>query len=112
METAKYSHHRWSVRRPVAIDATMYDNRQVPIQVEIQNVSIGGVFIDTKPLLPDDHTPVVLGFLTRDGDDVSYHKLSAQMVHANDQGAGLMFDEYDSSTVSALRQVVHQSITF
>lgn len=110
METAKYTHHRWSVRRPVSIEATLYDSRKVPVQVEIQNVSIGGVFIDTKPLVSDQNTPVLLGFLTKSGEEISYHKLSARMVHSDDQGAGLMFDDYDTDTVVALRQVIHQSL--
>ncbi|MDH5648849.1 MAG: PilZ domain-containing protein [Gammaproteobacteria bacterium] len=110
METAKYTHHRWSVRRPVALDATLYDGRDVPVQVEIQNVSIGGVFIDTIPLIPNSEFPVLLGFLTNDGKEVNYHKLSARVVHTGDTGAGLMFEDYDGDTVAALRQVIHQAI--
>lgn len=103
-------HHRWSHRRPVSLEAMLFVEGYPPIPSYIENVSIGGVHVDTGEKTVGMNAHVVLGFHIPRGKSLEYYRLESTVTHVDDHGIGLSFDEYDDGTVEALRQVVHQAI--
>ncbi len=101
---------RWSIRRAVAMDVMLYDSRGMVIEGQIQNVSIGGVYVDTGSTVPQLNSSVILGFQMKSLEGTTYHRLPALVVHVENMGAGLMFEDYDDNTIAALRTVVQQSV--
>lgn len=110
MITQESVHHRWSHRRPVNMEARLFVDGRSPIPAYIENVSIGGVYVDTGDQAVGMDTPVILGFHIPHGDALEYYRLESTVTHVDKHGIGLSFDEYDDSTVEALRQVVHHAI--
>ena len=96
---------RWSKRRHIQFDVTLYPHVGSPIPATAQDVSIGGIYVATHAQLPAIDTPVAVGFRFGEGGDDNYYRMSAVVVRSNDKGAGLMFEAYDDGTVESLRRV-------
>ena len=95
---------RWSTRTPVVMDVDLLFNGQ-EVACKTRNVSLGGVFLELSPTAPLDAL-VELTFKLGAGERRTKHKMKAKVVHAEADGMGLMFRDFDAASFRALQEVV------
>lgn len=95
---------RWSTRTPVAMDVDLLYNGQ-EVACKTRNVSLGGVFLDMVSSAPPDAL-VELVFKLGVGERRTKHKMKAKVIHAEADGVGLMFRDFDAASFRALQEVV------
>ncbi len=102
--------HRDCSRTPLDLAVTLYHRRGTPLDCKLVDISFGGAYIqaDSATLAIDE--PVTLALLLRSGRQEQLYSMSAVVVRKNEEGAGLMFDEYDRDTIHCLRQVYREAL--
>ncbi len=101
---------RWSVRQPIQLNVTLYHSVGRPIPGKVQDISFGGIYVETNEKIPPVNTPVALGFRYGDGSNDNYYRMSAIVIRSTGAGAGLMFEKYDDSTVESLERVYQKAV--
>jgi hypothetical protein len=94
---------RWGVRRPVEVDAWIDCQPACLLEGQISNISIGGLYVRTNASGLRLNAPVELVLTLDDEHETRVYRLPAVVVRLNEDGAGLMFDQYD---VNAFRTLV------
>ena len=109
MDRAK-ENHRTCSRTPLNLAVTLYNHTGTPVDGTLIDISFGGAYIktSTRSLLVEE--PVTLAMLLRDRGQEQLYSMSAVVVRKGDNGAGLMFDEYDSDTIHCLRRVYRAAL--
>jgi hypothetical protein len=98
--------HRWSVRKPLATVAGVFQRGKPVLRVLTRNISTEGLCVDEGPLPFPVHTPLEVELaLPVDGRSQLF-RLSAFLVHNSSKTAGLMFLASDTQTFRAFRQAV------
>lgn len=100
--------HRWSVRKTHASTATIDAPTRGTEVGWMRNISVGGMFVETGPLLWPLNTPVYVGFTLAgpDGDEVPF-RLAGLLVRHAPTGLGVMFLETAADILGALRRALY-----
>ena len=110
MELNNQTDHRWSLRQNLALPVKLYEGGEPVAQGRTHNVGIGGMFVrlerDRTRKLPAEARVSVAFTVTANGT-TSHHRLPATVVWAADEGAGLMFTDFNVETVHTLRDILY-----
>lgn len=107
MEAKNYTDHRWSARLPLTLDVKVFDGGEPIAQGHTQNVGIGGMFIDTHKRKLPLNSRIAVAFSVGAGGNVSHHRLPATVIWSSEEGAGLMFTDFNVDTVHTLREILY-----
>lgn len=100
---------RTSERRPVWAELTLYDGYHRLANGTVENVGLGGMYVEVDDGTPAAGNTIRLEFrLPGDGDHV--HHCTARVVHVDNHGLGLEFENYDPQTVDVLRAMMIRTI--
>jgi hypothetical protein len=100
--------HRWSIRKPMQASVTLALPTWEKLQANICDISLGGLAI-TRPQHPviPVKTLATLSFSLEQGGQVSYHRLSAQVVYSGNSRIGFLFMEPGREALHALRETLY-----
>jgi hypothetical protein len=94
--------HRWNTRTAANVNVTLKYERLGLVTGTTRDLSLGGAYVRTNTSDMDVNSALKVRFQT-DHDGVSdFVELSATVVHAGDDGVGLMFTDYAPSSVTTL----------
>ncbi len=96
--------HRWSERKPIALEAQLFYKGQTALSCKTRNVSFEGMFIETHGKSPPKDANIELAFELQVGRRNKPHLMQAQVVHVNEHGIGIMFRNFNIGTLHALQQ--------
>ncbi|MHB8455022.1 MAG: PilZ domain-containing protein [Acidiferrobacterales bacterium] len=99
--------NRWSPRTASRCEVTVRPPGQRPYQARARDISLGGLFLADVRNFPVPDTVVELDFTLSSGADSAHHRIPAQIVHVSEDGAGLMFCNFDASSVSSMRNMLY-----
>ncbi len=100
---------RWSQRRPVVLEVDVWHHGDVLGSCRTRDVGLGGVFLELSEGKPQKHMDVDLVFRLRGAEQYTKHRLRARVVRVNDDGVGLMFRDFDTSSFRALQEILRQT---
>jgi len=97
---------RWTTRTKLDIDVDVLLNGTVSIQCKTGDIGLGGVYLN---ILAD--TPLTKGDTVELTFKLNLHrseecKLRAKVIRLTEQGAGLMFKDFDAIAFRSLQQVM------
>ncbi|MGF1616048.1 MAG: PilZ domain-containing protein [Gammaproteobacteria bacterium] len=92
---------RYQARRVLDLDVVLYDGQGRMGSFKARNLSLGGIYIETGPI------DLCIGDLLDvscvvDCHTVKKQKLRGIVVHHTDQGVGVMFRDYDVSSLETM----------
>ncbi len=99
--------NRWSPRTTSRCEVTVRPPGQRPFQARARDISLGGMFLADVRNLPVPDTVVELDFMLSRGADTVRHRIPAQIVHVSEDGAGLMFCNFDAPSVTSMRKMLY-----
>jgi hypothetical protein len=110
MEQQKSVDHRWSARQDLAVPVKLFDGGETVAQGRTHNVGIGGMFVELHGIdstkLPEN-ARVSVAFTINNEGQTSYHRLPATVIWSGENGAGLMFTDFNVETVHTLRDILY-----
>jgi hypothetical protein len=111
MEPHKQSDdHRWSARQSLALPVKLYNDGEALGQGRTHNVGIGGMFVEFSvprgKRLPAE-ARVHVAFSVTSRGNTTHHRLPATVIWSHDEGAGLMFTDFNVETVHTLRDILY-----
>jgi len=101
--------HRWSARQHLMLPVKLYNGGEPVGQGRTQNVGIGGMYVELSALkgkIPAE-TPVSVSFTVTNAGSTTHHRLPATVIWCADDGAGLMFTDFNVETVHTLRDILY-----
>lgn len=99
--------HRWSARRPIAMDVELFYPPIGSIRGRTQDISMEGMFVDTGGVYLPTHAKVEVSFRTLDQQrQQCEHRVDAYVVHGTGDGVGLMLRHVDYQHFHALRHML------
>jgi hypothetical protein len=102
--------HRWSARQHLKLPVKLYNGGEALGQGRTQNVGIGGMYVELSALkgkkIPAE-TPVSVAFTVTSAGNTTHHRLPATVIWSADDGAGLMFTDFNVETVHTLRDILY-----
>jgi len=113
MEKLRSVEQRWSPRQSTVLDASFRAGEQRTFPGRIQNISIGGLRIETGAGRLRLYGEVYVAFTDQPGEVHDLYRLPARTVNLparavwiSNNHAGLMFSHFDASTARLLREVL------
>ena len=98
---------RWTQRSQVDLEVDVTTGDGGTLGCRTRDICLGGVFVklsnDLK--LPQD-TPVELMFKLDKGESVTRHRIKAKVVRITDEGAGMMFRDFDAGAFRSLQELL------
>lgn len=107
MDQRKHADHRWSTRQPITFPVKLYRGGEPIGQGRAQNVGIGGMFVEARPRRIPADAPLSVAFSVDVNGTTTHHRLPATVVWEDDNGAGLMFTDFNVDTVHTLRDILY-----
>ena len=102
--------HRCNVRKPLSLDVLIEHQGLGLVSARTLDISLGGMYIHTGRVRLPSNSIVHISFsLGTDFLSDSY-KAKAMVVHKCDTGVGVMFDDLDPNTRSALQEMLFSSM--
>lgn len=98
--------HRWSMRKSANGAVVLNYPSLGLLRASIENISLGGVFVNTGRISLSVNTPVEMVFELPEGDARRVRKAEALVVRATDGGAGLMFHKFNPATFQLLQALL------
>ena len=98
---------RWSHRKPISMDVTLYYPPMGTIPGKTRNISLEGMCVDTGGVTLPEHARVEIEFTTRAGTGMLSHRMPAYVVHNTPHGLGLMLQHVDYQDFHALRYMLN-----
>lgn len=99
---------RWTARAQMKLPVEMSHAGTHTEGCVTQDVGLGGVFLQIPPhvkVFNESH--VELTFRLGDDDSqVTKHRIKARVVRVSDEGAGMMFRDFDASTFRSLQEIL------
>lgn len=98
---------RWTVRTQMKLPVEMSHAGTYTEGCMTQDVGLGGVFLKIPPhvkVFNESH--VELTFKLGDETQVTKHRIKARVVRVSDEGAGMMFRDFDASTFRSLQEIL------
>ncbi len=99
--------HRWSARKLVAGNVVVECPRVGLVRAAMRDVSLGGMFLETKAVVLPVNAPVTVVFDLPAGPQGGAYCLQAMIVRRTSGGAGLMFLDPESEAVRAMRESLY-----
>jgi hypothetical protein len=94
---------RWGMRKAVEIDVVIDNQPECLLRGQIGNVSVGGLYVRTaEPGSLSKNSQVELVLMLQQDTGTHVYRMAAMVVRLTDDGAGLMFDQYDVNAFRAL----------
>ena len=107
MEAIKSTDHRWSTRQSVSVPVKVYNGGEALLQGQTQNLGIGGMYVKTRHKKLPLNAEISVAFTVSANGNTSHHRLPATVVWSGDDGAGLMFTDFNVETVHTLREILY-----
>ena len=98
--------HRWSERKPINMDVTMYYEPIGRIHGKTRNVSLEGMYIEIDGTYVPDQVELEISFVTQEGTQEHAHKVPAYVVHGGSNGIGVMLRHVGYNDFHALRHML------
>jgi hypothetical protein len=98
--------HRWSERKPVALEALIYHRPQGLARATLLNLGLEGAFIRADHLILPVRGLIELTFGLDTGGKPHIYQLEALVIHAARGGYGLMFKDFRLDAFRAVRDVL------
>lgn len=98
--------HRWSMRKPTNGAVVLNYPSLGLLRANIENISLGGVFVNTGRISLSVNTPVEMVFELPDDGARRIRKAEALVVRATGGGAGLMFHKFNPATFRLLQALL------
>lgn len=99
--------HRCAERKPLELDVVLSYRALGFVQGRTRDVSLGGVFVETGCIqLPVNAVVQASFMLTPDSGAVRSCSTEAMVVHGNENGSGLMFNDLDDDFSGLLKQLM------
>ena len=99
--------HRWSARRPVIGNVIVECPRIGLVRAALRDVSLGGMFIETKAVVLPLNAPVSVVFDLPADDGNEGYCLQAMIVRHASGGAGIMFLDPGGEVVRSMRDALY-----
>jgi len=99
-------------RTPVDIDVTLVTARNLPFQARLTNISFNGGYIQTDNQALQLNTPLTVVLQKQEGDIQQIYRMSASVVRRDSNGAGILFDDFDTDTVRSLRTIYRSALAY
>lgn len=93
---------RWGLRKAIEVDVVIDNQPASLLRGRIGNVSIGGLFVRTEAKNLRKNAQVELVLMLQQDSGTRIYRMPAMVVRLTQDGAGLMFDEYDVNAFRAL----------
>lgn len=93
---------RWGMRKAIQVDVVIDNQPACLLRGRIGNVSTGGLFVQTEPTSLSQNEQVELVLMLQQESGTRVYRISAMVVRLAQDGAGLMFDQYDVNAFRAL----------
>lgn len=107
MEPKKITDHRWSTRQSLSVPVKLFNGGEPLLRGQTENLGIGGMFIHTDHTKLPLNSDISVAFTVSANGSTSHHRLPATVVWATDDGAGLMFTDFNIETVHTLRDILY-----
>ncbi|HEC16925.1 MAG TPA: PilZ domain-containing protein [Sedimenticola sp.] len=98
--------HRCAIRKPIALDVVISYQALGLVQGRTINIGVGGMFVETGCVELPVNALVKTSFFLEDDGLQRPCNTSAMVVHSQDSGAGLMFNDLDDE----LHEVLHRLV--
>jgi hypothetical protein len=95
--------HRCGTRTPLSLDVMLHLPRFGPVPAHVLDISIGGMHVRSEVRF-SVHQPVKVEFAFPRGGPVQ--QWSASVTHTTDHGGGLMFENFKSSELATLIELL------
>ena len=98
--------HRRGTRKPVVADVVIQNNDQAPIFGQTRNISLGGMFVDTKHTKLPVNAFVKVTVLQVVNKQRESFRTPAFVIHNKKSGAGLMFINLNAEAAQPLHYLL------
>ncbi len=98
--------HRWSERKPIQMDVTLFYEPMGTILGRTRNISLEGMFVQTNGIKLPLNARLEVSFVSRSHGKEKEHHVPAYVVHDHGDGVGLMLRHSDYSDFYALRHML------
>lgn len=99
--------HRCAVRKPLELDVVLSYRALGFVQGRTRDVSMGGAFVETGCIqLPVNAVVQASFILYPDNASTRSCSTEAMVVHGNENGSGLMFNDLDDEFSGMLKQLM------
>jgi len=99
--------HRWSSRKNINIDVSLYYPPLGMISGKTRNISLEGMFVDLEGVNIPPQARLEICFTAKIHGSAAEHRLPAYVVHGSDQGIGLMLQHVGYREFDALRYMLN-----
>lgn len=96
---------RWTTRTKIAVDVDVSYAGKITAW-KTRDIGLGGVFVEIGNTLLDKDEQVELVFNLRVPEVLGLPTIRAKVVRLEDNGAGLMFKDFDAAAFRALQKVM------
>ena len=97
---------RWCLRKPIKLDIALHTSQSAVIRCSTRDIGLEGLFVET-----DKHNINTLSefdvTIFADEQNNKSHRIRAKVVHATDDGIGLMFQDHSIETIRFMRQIFY-----
>lgn len=97
--------HRYGTRRPLVAEVVLQDLDQKQIFGQTRNISLGGLFVDTRHTKLPVNAVVKVSVFQEMNQRASFCT-SAVVIHSKESGAGLMFIGLNAESMQPLRSLL------
>jgi len=99
--------HRWSSRKEIHLDVNLYYPPIGMINGRTRNISLEGMFIDLAGVRIPAQARLEVAFTAELHGKCTEHRLPAYVVHAGQNGVGLMLQHVGYREFDALRYMLN-----
>jgi len=92
-------------RTTVNFDVTLIADQGIPFHGTLTNVSFTGGYITTHNKALPPRTPLTIVLQRDEGEVQRIYRMTASVVRQDQDGAAIIFDDFDTDTVRALRTI-------
>lgn len=99
--------HRWSTRKQLAMDVSLYYPPIGMINGRTRDVSLEGMFVELRGVHIPAQSRLEVSFTAGTEDRQTEHRLPAYVVHEREGGVGLMLQHVGYREFDALRYMLN-----
>ena len=98
---------RWSDRVSETLPVTLHCHGNPPLHARSRNISLGGMFVETVTAIDSLSMPAVISFSLSRGSEIRHYRLSVELIRIADDGAAIMYRDFENETVRTLREMLY-----
>lgn len=99
--------HRWSARKDININVSLYYPPVGVINGRTRNISLEGMFVELSGIKIPRQARLEVLFHTGSAGNTTEHRLPACVVHEHNGGIGLMLNHTGYREIDALRYMLN-----